>query len=142
MIRYLLDTNILSELVRPQPDPRVQERYRVHEQEGAIASAVWHELLYGVERLAPGRRRDALARYMTEVVQASLPVLPYDAEAAQWHARQRARLEAQGKPRPALDGMIAAVAASRGLILVTRNTGDFAGYDGLHVENWFEGGDG
>lgn len=142
MIRYLLDTNILSELVRPRPDPRVQERYRAHEHEGAIASTVWHELLYGVERLAPGRQRDKLARYMVEVVQASLPVLPYDAEAAQWHARERARLERAGRTRPFADGTIAAVAATRNLILVTRNTDDFVGFDGLHIENWFEGGNG
>ena len=129
MIRYLLDTNIISELVRPRPNPRVQERYHAHKHEGAVASTVWHELLYGVERLVPGKRRNKLARYMEEVVRTSLPVLPYNAAAAQWHARERARLEAQGQPRPALDGMIAAVAATRGLILVTRNTDDFAGFN-------------
>ena len=100
--------------------------------------ARWHELHYGVERLAPGRRRDKLAHYIVEVVQASLPVLPYDAEAARWHARERARLERAGNTRPFADGTIAAVAATRGLILVTRNTDDFAGFNGLHIENWFE----
>ena len=138
MIRYLLDTNVLSELVRPQPNAGVRERYRAHEHEGAIASGVWHELLYGVERLAPGRRRDELARYMAEVVRPSLPVLPYDAAAAEWLASERARLDAIGQPRPAIDGQIAAVAATRGLVLVTRNTADFAGYARLHVEDWFQ----
>ena len=116
-------------------------RYHAHEQEAAIAAPVWHELLYGVERLPPGRRRDLLARYMAEVVAVAFPVLSYDAEAAAWHARERARLERLGQPRPSTDGQIAAVAATRGLVVVTRNTGDFDGYGGLHVENWF-GGDG
>ncbi|MEM1095414.1 MAG: type II toxin-antitoxin system VapC family toxin [Bacteroidota bacterium] len=138
MIRYLFDTNILSELVRPAPNTQVQARYSAHHHEGAIAATVWHELLYGIQRLAPGRRRDQLARYMTDVIQASLPVLAYDAAAAQWHARERARLEGIGQPRPLQDSTIAAVAASRGLILVTRNTQDFAAFRGLHLENWFE----
>lgn len=142
MIRYLLDSNIVSEPARQRPDPKVQARYQAHAQETAMPSVVWHELLYGLERVAPGRKRDFLAHYLLDVVHPAMPVLPFDAAAAEWLARERARLEARGRPRPALDGMIAAVAATRGLILVTRNTGDFVGYDGLHVENWFEGGDG
>lgn len=142
MIRYLLDSNIVSEPARQRPAPQVQARYVSHAQEMAMPSVVWHELLYGLERMPTGRRRDFLARYLVDVVRPAMPVLPFDTAAAEWLARQRARLEAQGQPRPALDGMVAAVAATRGLILVTRNTGDFAGYDGLHVENWFEGGDG
>lgn len=43
-----------------------------------------------------------------------------------------------GRPRPIVDGMIAAIAATQNLLLVTRNTDDFAGYDGLTAENWFE----
>lgn len=137
MIRYVLDTNVVSELARPEPDPAVLARYRAREQETAIAALVWHELLYGVERLPPGRRRDLLGLYMTEVVAVSLPILPYDAEAAAWHGRERARLERLGKSRPFVDGQIAAIAATRGLVLATRNTQDFRGYDGLHVEDWF-----
>jgi tRNA(fMet)-specific endonuclease VapC len=142
MIRYLLDSNIVSEPARQRPDPQVQARVQAHAQEMAMPSVVWHELLYGLERMPTGRRRDFLAHYLFDVVRPAMPVLPFDTAAAEWLARQRARLEAQGQPRPALDGMIAAVAATRGLILVTRNTGDFEGYDSLHVENWFEGGDG
>lgn len=138
MIRYVFDANIISELVRPQPDAQVLAHYEAHKQEGALASTVWHELIYGVGRLPRGKRRDELERYMNEVIYAALPVLPYDEAAATWHARERARLDALGRPRPLADGMIAAVAASRGLILVTRNTGDFTDYDKLHIENWFE----
>ena len=138
MIRYLLDSNIVSEPARQRPDPQVQARYQAHAHEMAVPSVVWHELVYGLERMAPGRKRDFLAHYLLDVVRPAMPVLPFDTAAAEWLARERARLEALGRPRPALDGMIAAVAATRNLILVTRNTGDFAGFDGLHIENWFE----
>lgn len=137
MLRYLLDTNVVSELARPEPNEHVREQYRAHEHESAISSVVWHELVYGVERLPAGRRRDVLMQYMEEVVQPTLPILPYDAAAARWHSRERARLERRGRTRPFADGMIAAVAATRSLILITRNTDDFAGFDGLHLENWF-----
>ncbi len=137
MIRFLFDTNIISELVRPRPKQEVLARYHMHRHEGAISSTVWHELLYGVARLAPGQRRDNLARYMTEVIQASLPILPFDKAAAGWLARERVHLETLGRSRPPMDGMIAAVAATCGLILVTRNTADFADYRNLHIENWF-----
>ena len=137
MTRYLLDTNTVSEPARKSPDPEVQARLQAHGGEAAIASVVWHELVYGLDRMPAGRRRDYVAHYLLDVVRPALPVVPFDTAAAEWLARERARLEAQGTPRPALDGMIAATAATRGLILVTRNTDDVAGYDGLHVENWF-----
>ena len=142
MTRYLLDTNTVSEPARKKPDSEVLARLETHAGETAIASVVWHELVYGLERMPAGRRRDYVAHYLLDVVRPALPVVPFDTAAAEWLARERARLEAQGTPRPALDGMIAATAATRGLILVTRNTDDVAGYDGLHVENWFSDADG
>ena len=103
----------------------------------ALPSVVWHEFVYGVERMDGGQRRLYLANYLNEVVRPSMPVIPYDVAAAQWHGEARAALEAQGQSRPFADGQIAAIAATRELILVTRNTSDFTDYDGLHVENWF-----
>ena len=137
MIRSLLDTNIVSEPTRKTPNPDVLEQLRVHQYEMAIASVVWHELVYGLERLPAGRKRDYLSDYLRRVVEPSLPVLDYDVAAAHWHGAERARLEALGRPRPIADGMIAAIAATRNLILVTRNTEDYAPFDGLHLENWF-----
>ncbi len=139
MIRYLLDTNVVSEPARLRPDAGVMARYDAHAAEMAIPSVVWHELRYGAERLPEGRQRDYLTGYLDAVVRPALPVVPFDAEAAEWLARERARLDALGRPRPFVDGMIAAVAATRRLILVTRNTADMEGFDGLHVENWFRG---
>ncbi len=137
MLRYLLDTNIVSEPAKPHPDVTVQKRYDTHRREAAISSVVWQELVYGAERIPQGRKRDFLKRYLTGVVRAALPILPLDAEAAAWLGRKRARLESGGRTPPLSDAMIAATAATRGVILVTRNTADFGGFEGLHVENWF-----
>jgi tRNA(fMet)-specific endonuclease VapC len=68
-----------------------------------------------------------------------LTILPYDREAALWHAEETARLAAQGRMPPFIDGQIAAIAIVNRLTLVTRNTDDFADFAGLNVENWFEG---
>lgn len=141
MIRYLLDSNILSEPVRRRPYKHLLARLEVHSKKVAIPSLVWHELLYGVQRLPKSRKREYLAHYLYEVVRPTMPVLSFDAAAATWLAGERARLEALGQTRPLVDGVIAAVAATRSLILVTRNTTDFSGYEGLHIENWFESRD-
>jgi tRNA(fMet)-specific endonuclease VapC len=138
MLRYLIDTNVASEPARPEPSERVLQRVRTHAGEIALPSIAWHELVYGVRRLDEGEKKRYLSEYLTEVVRPSMPVLPYDFPAAQWHAEERVALERQGQPRPFADGQIAAIAATRDLILVTRNTSDFNPFHGLHVENWFE----
>ncbi len=138
MVRYLLDSNIISEPAKPDPDDRVQDNYRRHEHEAATSSVVWHELLYGAWRLPQGRRRRYLAYYLSEVVAPGLPILEYDAASARRHAAERARLERAGKTPPFRDGMIAATAIVGNLILVTRNTHDFESFEGLQLENWFE----
>jgi tRNA(fMet)-specific endonuclease VapC len=63
-------------------------------------------------------------------------VLPYDQRAADWHAEERARLERAGKTPSFVDGMIAAIAVSNGLVLVTRNIKHFRGIRGLDLERW------
>jgi tRNA(fMet)-specific endonuclease VapC len=65
-----------------------------------------------------------------------MPALAYDARAAEWHARERVRLEAAGRPMPYADGQIAAIAMVNGLTLVTANVRDFRRVDGLRVEDW------
>lgn len=97
---------------------------------------MWHELLYGAFRLPVSRPRRALERYLNEVVAAALPILTYDAAAAAWHARERARLERRGKPAPFVEGQIAAIARVHDLALVTSNVEDLRAYEGLKVVDW------
>jgi tRNA(fMet)-specific endonuclease VapC len=135
VIRYLLDTNVVAEPARPRPDSAVTARLERHAHESAISAITWHELVYGVERLPTGRRRDALQDYL-RIVAASWPVLPYDERAADWHGRTRAQAEASGTTRPFADLQIAAIAVVNGLTLVTRNPKDVEGLAGLAVTSW------
>jgi tRNA(fMet)-specific endonuclease VapC len=136
MVKVLLDTNALAEAVRPRPNAGFLKRLRANEAGLAIASVTLHEAIYGVERLPDGKRKRLLRDYVREVV-AKLPVLPYDGAAGEWYARERARLEAAGRPMPYADGQIAAIAAVHGLTLVTANVQDFRHVEGLRVEDWW-----
>jgi tRNA(fMet)-specific endonuclease VapC len=135
MVRALLDTNALAEAVRPAPNPGFLTKLRANEAKVAIASVTLHEALYGVERLPEGNRKEILRAYVRDVV-TKMPVLPYDAAAAEWHARERVRLEAAGRPMPYADGQIAAIAFVHALTLVTANVRDFRSVKGLRVEDW------
>ncbi|HEX8408889.1 MAG TPA: type II toxin-antitoxin system VapC family toxin [Thermoanaerobaculia bacterium] len=135
-LKYLLDTNIVSEPLRPKPSARVLRMLRRHETEVAISSVVWHELRFGVERLPESRRRDAIERYLETVVLAAIPILDYDRTAAEWHARERARLAARGETPPFADGQIAAIAHTRDLTLITLNDADFRRFQNLRVSRW------
>lgn len=134
--RYLLDTDALSEPIRPRPERRFMMKMERHASSLAISSVTWHEANFGVQRLPAGRRRQELERYLRDVIEACIPVLPYDRAAAAWHAGERARLEGAGHAPPFADGQNAAVAATRGLILVTRNVADYAPFEGVTVEDW------
>jgi tRNA(fMet)-specific endonuclease VapC len=133
---YLLDTNVVSEPLRPKPRPGVLRRILDHENEIAIPSIVWHELRYGVARLPESRRRTAITRYLDDVVRETIPILDYDEPAAEWHAAERARLAARGEMPPFADGQIAAIAHVNDLTLVTFNDGDFSRFDGLRLVTW------
>ena len=135
-IKYLLDTNILSVPIAKVPNPEVLRRLERHGNESAIPSVVWHELLYGALRLEPSKRREMILAFLHEVVRKSFPVLDYDSRAAQWHAEQRSRLEALGLVPPFADGLIAAIASTNGLTLVSANVRDFRNFTNLALEDW------
>ncbi len=135
--RWLLDTNVVSEPLKPTPHPGVMARLRAPEARFFISALTAHELIYGVSRLSASARRTRLERYLSEVVLATMEVLPYDAEAASLHGAERARLEAQGRVTSFVDGAIAAVAVRHGLTLVTRNLRDFEPFAALRLEDWF-----
>jgi tRNA(fMet)-specific endonuclease VapC len=135
-LRYLLDTNVVSDPVSKSPNPRLLKNLRLLGDECAIAAPVWHELKFGCSRLPKGKRRTAIENYLTDVVRVSFPILPYDQAAATRHALERARLEELGLPSPFVDGQIAAIALVSQLILVSRNGKDFERYEDLAVEDW------
>ncbi len=135
-IRFLLDSNIISEPSRPIPNAQVLEQMNLHRDEVGIASVVVHEILYGCWRLPPSRRRDSLWAYIQNSV-LGMTMFNYDLEAARWHAEERARLSKIGKTPAFADGQIASIAYCQGLILVTNNVSDFQDFEGLMLENWF-----
>lgn len=134
--RFLLDSNALREPLRPKPNDGFLRKFEQHRACMALASPVWHEALFGLHRMPPGRKRDAVDQYLHAVILPTVDILPYDTEAARWHAVERARLEALGTPIPFADGMIASVAARFGITVVTHNGRDFERFAGLSIVDW------
>lgn len=122
---YLLDTNVISELVRPQPDAGVVRWFDgVPEVALHLSVLSLGEIRKGVERLAPGDRRERLRLWLEQDLPAWFEdrLLPVSADVADRWGRLLAEA---GRPLPAVDSLLAATALSHGLRLVTRNTGDF-----------------
>jgi predicted nucleic acid-binding protein len=121
-VSFLVDTNILSELVRPRPDSGV-ERW-VRSQDRLFVSAVT------VEEIAFGlawRPHPRIAAWMSSFLERSCEVLPVDGPVARHAGQLRGQLRAAGQTRTQADLLIAATAAARGMTVVTRNGTDFAG---------------
>ncbi len=137
-MKYLLDTNVLCEPLAARPTAGVLAGIEAHAAELAISAISWQEMHFGLERLPPGARRDRIRAYLVDRVRPTLPILSFDAAAAEWQAYERARLSRIGRTPPYADTQIAAIAAVNGLVLVTRNAQDFSEFAGLIVENWFD----
>jgi tRNA(fMet)-specific endonuclease VapC len=137
-MKFLLDTNVVSEPLAARPSAGVLAGIEAHAAELAISAISWQEMHFGLERLPPGARRDRIRAYLEERVRPTLPILPFDATASEWQARERARLSRIGRTPPYADTQIAAIAAVNGLVLVTRDARDFGEFAGLIVENWFD----
>jgi len=137
-VKFLLDTNVISEMAKASPDTGVEEQMRIHDLTCAICAPTIEELAFGIARLPASRKRDLLQWWLDGVV-SRFTLLSYDAKCALWLGRERARLSASGRPAPRADGEIASVAVVNGLVLVTRNTADFQNFADLKMENWFKG---
>jgi len=138
-MKYLLDTNVLSEAVKTSPQKTVLKSIERHQHEIVTAAPVWHELVFGYQRLAVSRKRGILEAYLNDVIKSNMLILPYDERAAEWHAGERARLSSKGNTPSFVDGQIASIAKVNGLVLVTRNTADFKKFSKLKLENWHGG---
>jgi tRNA(fMet)-specific endonuclease VapC len=135
-LRFLLDTNVISELLRPAPNETMLEKFQLHQVEICIAAIVWHELLYGCYSLTSSNKHTAIESFLFDVVAPSIPILPYDKNAAHWHAMERARLKGIGKTPSFVNGQIAAIAKVNDLTLVSFNTSDFENFTELHLLDW------
>ncbi|KMO14936.1 type II toxin-antitoxin system VapC family toxin [Methylobacterium indicum] len=132
MIRYLLDTNIISNLVKPRPSESLLAWMATQRDDDLfIASMTIAEVQRGTLEKAPGRKRDALAQWFSG---AEGPwalfagrILPFDSKAGLIWARMMADGKNAGRPRSALDTIIAAVAEANGCVVVTDNEKDFIG---------------
>ena len=124
----LLDTNVVSELLRPSPDPAVEMWVGNRPATDLYFSAVGEaELRYGVAILPTGRRRDALALAIEAILREDLDgrILPFGGAAARECADIAAARRSAGRPIAPTDCQIAAIARSRDLAVVTRNVRDF-----------------
>jgi len=133
-MRYLLDTNICIYLIKKRPS-EVLERFRQHSpQDVAISAITLFELQYGVEKSQYRQRSEnALARFLLP-----LNLIDLDHSSAIEAATIRAQLEKKGIPIGPYDLLIAGLARSRDMTLVTNNTKEFERIVNLRLENWFE----
>ena len=125
---FLLDTNAVSEWVKPRPNAGLIAWMESADEDRIFISVVsLAELHYGVERMAAGNRRSRLEQWL----QHELPlrfesrVLPVDVNVAEAWGRMVSRSEAAGRPIGAMDAFLAATAETHELTLVTRNIADF-----------------
>ncbi len=135
----VLDTNVLSELMRPQPEPRVVAWLHEQVRSQLFTTAVSRgEMLFGVLVLPVGERRRRLQQEVQAIFDADMAgrVLPYDGDAADAHAVFAAARRAQGHPVAMPDAMIAGIARSRGAKLATRNVRDFEGCGVTLIDPW------
>lgn len=134
---YLLDTDILSNLMKRVPAGALVARLAMVAPEDQFTSSVTlGELLYGAHRSA---RAVVLLERIGAVLPDDLPVLPFDTAAARRYGKVRAEMEKKGTPIGDADTRIAAIALTHGLRVVTGNERHFRRVPGLEVENWLEG---
>lgn len=131
---FLLDTNIISDLIR-NPAGNVAQRIAAEGEESVCTSIVVAcELRFGARK-----KGSALLAARVDEILATLDVLPLDTDADQHYAKIRAELEASGTPIGPNDLLIAAHALALGLTLITANITEFARIPDLPVENWLIG---
>jgi len=138
----LLDTNVLSEFMRPQPSEAVTAWLDRLPAKQVWTSAISRaEILLGLALMPAGKRQVALARAAQAMFEEDLAgnCLPFDERAALHYAAIVARRTHSGRPISTEDAQIAAIAIANNLTLATRNVSDFEGIDGLRIANpWLD----
>jgi hypothetical protein len=123
-MKYLVDSNVLSEPTKSQPAAQVVEWLKRHEADLALSAIVLGELQYGILLLPAGKKRTGLLKWFAEGVR-RFPILDFDASSANEWAKLLASLRRAGKTMPLKDSLIAASAKRRQLSVATRNAEDF-----------------
>ncbi len=132
----VLDTNLVSELMKPAPDEQVQKwLLSIGGQTITTTAITVMEIEYGLQRLPDGRRRSDLQDRFVALI-AALTVLPLDDIAAQRAGQLRAMRDSIGSPATASDMMIAGIVTISGATLATRNVKDFEGLPIQIVDPW------
>lgn len=135
----LLDTNVVSELVKPRPDPMVQTWIRGQPLDNcALASVTVAEILYGLAIMPAGERREGRAARLTAFID-SVRVLGFDRGGAVHYEALVAARRRAGTPIAAFDALIAATALEHGAAVATRDAGGFAGCGVEIIDPWSHG---
>ncbi|MYL23181.1 PIN domain-containing protein [Halomonas alkaliantarctica] len=124
----VLDTNVLSELMRPAPDARVVDWLDRQDARSVTISAITvAEILYGIERLPDGKRKRGFAAMVAAMFEEDFSgrILSFDSEAAIHYAEQVAASESAGRQVHMADAQMAAICIQHGAVLATRNLKDF-----------------
>jgi predicted nucleic acid-binding protein len=135
----VLDTNVISEMMRPTPDPRVAAWLGSQPVSGLFTTALTQaEILYGLTLLPPGRRRGGLFAAARPIFDEDMAgrILPFDADAALAYAGIVAGRRRSGQPISQIDAQIASITSSRGAALATRNARDFTGCGVDVIDPW------
>jgi len=138
-VRYLLDTNVISELVAREPDPAVVEWIEALDQTAVYLSVITiGEIHRGIERLPESAKRDRLRAWLTGdlLVRFSDRIVDIDVGVMMAWGSMAARLTREGRPLSAMDSLIAAQAIHHGYSLVTRNESDFRDTGVTVVNPW------
>lgn len=139
---FLLDTNVVSELAKPQPNAGVVRWLHEAEEDSLFLSVITlAELRFGVERLAPGARRNRLDGWIREELSERFEgrILSVDEKVAEIWGNVLARSEAQGRRMNLMDCFLAATAKVYQLTLVTRDKKGFSGFGGELLNPWSDG---